>query len=110
MRKSKRFSILTDDLEHSYLSGIPTNTIHHIYGGYGRRDISEREGFIIPLTPAEHNMSNHAIHFNKELDLYIKRKCQKAYEDLGNTREDFINLIGRNYLDESEENENGSKR
>ncbi len=104
MRKSKRFSILTDDLMHSYLSGIPTNTIHHIYGGYGRRDISEREGFIIPLTPAEHNMSNQAIHFNKELDLYIKRKCQKRYEDLGHTRNEFIALIGRNYLkDESEE-------
>ena len=105
-----RKSILTDDLEVSYLSGLPAECIHHCFEGYGRRKISEREGFIIPLTNREHNMSNHAIHFNKELDLYIKRKCQKAYEDLGNTREDFINLIGRNYLDESEENENGSKR
>ena len=108
MRKSKRFSILTDDLEHSYLSGMPAECIHHIYEGTGRRQRSEREGFIVPLTNREHNMSNHAIHFNQELDLYIKRKCQKAYEDLGNTREDFINLIGRNYLDdESEENGNG---
>lgn len=105
-----RKSILTDDLEHSYLSGTPTNVIHHIYGGYGRREISEREGFIIPLTPQEHNMSDTAIHFNKPLDLMIKRRCQAKYESMGHSREEFIKLIGRSYLDdESEENENGSK-
>ena len=93
----KRHSILTDDLEHSYLSEIPTNTIHHIYEGTGRRKISEREGFIVPLTPQEHNMSNTAVHFNKELDLWLKRKCQAKYEET-HTREQFIKLIGKNYL------------
>ena len=102
-----RKSILTDDLEHSFLSGKPTNVVHHIYGGTGRRKISEREGFIVPLTPAEHNMSNEAVHFNKELDLYLKRLCQKKYEDLGHTRHEFITLIGRNYL--GEENEDGNE-
>ena len=92
-----RKSILTDDLEHSIISGIPTRVVHHIYGGTGRRKISEREGFIIPLTPAEHNMSDTAIHFNHELDMYWKRKCQAKYEET-HTREEFIKLIGRNYL------------
>ena len=89
-------------MEHSYLSGNPTNVVHHIYEGSGRRKISEREGFIIPLTPKEHNMSDAAIHFNKTLDLKIKRECQAKYESLGHSREEFIKLIGRNYL-ESEE-------
>ena len=103
MRKSKRFSILTDDLEHSYLSGTPTNVIHHIYGGNGRRKISERYGFIIPLTPKEHNMSDEAIHFNKPVDMMIKRKCQAKYESMGHTGEEFISIIGRSYLDDEEE-------
>lgn len=93
-----RFSILTDDLEHSYLSGIPTNVIHHIYGGNGRRKISEREGFIVPLTPAEHNMSSRGVHFNKKLDLWLKQLCQEKYEKMGHSREEFIKLVGRNYL------------
>ena len=92
-----RKSILTDDLEHSFLSGIPTNVIHHIYQGTGRRKISEREGFIVPLTPAEHNMSDNAVHFNRKLDLYLKRLGQKKYEET-HTREEFIKLIGRSYL------------
>ena len=101
-----RKSILTDDLEVSYLSGLPAECIHHCFEGYGRRKISEREGFIVPLTNREHNLSNEAVHFNKELDLYLKRLCQKKYEDLGHTRHEFITLIGRNYL--GEENEDGS--
>lgn len=93
----KRHSILTDDLEHSFLSGIPTNVIHHIYEGTGRRKISEREGFIIPLTPQEHNMSDESVHFNHNLDLKLKRLCQAKYEKT-HTREQFIKLIGRSYL------------
>lgn len=92
-----RKSILTDDLEHSFLSGIPTNVVHHIYEGYGRRKISEKNGFIVPLTPAEHNMSDNGVHFNKKLDLYLKRLCQEKYEET-HSREEFIKLIGRSYL------------
>ena len=92
-----RKSILTDDFEHSYLSEKPAECIHHIYSGTGRRKISEREGFIVPLTNAEHNMSDNAVHFNKTLDLYLKRLCQQKYEET-HSREDFIKLIGRSYL------------
>lgn len=94
-----RRSILTDDLEHSYLNPErKAECIHHIFEGTGRRKISEENGFIIPLTNSEHNMSNYAIHFNKALDLKIKRECQKRYEEIGHTREEFIKLVGRNYL------------
>lgn len=94
-----RKSILTDDLEVSYLSGMPAECIHHIYEGTGRRKISERNGFIVPLTDNEHNMSDTAVHFNKKLDLWLKRKCQAKWESMGHTREEFISLIGRSYLD-----------
>ena len=98
-----RKSILTDNLEVSYLSGMPAECIHHIYEGTGRRKISEREGFIVPLTNREHNMSNNAVHFNKKLDRYFKQLCQSKWESMGHSREEFIKLIGRSYLDDEEE-------
>ena len=42
-------------------------------------------------------MSNNGIHFDKEFDLRVKRLCQKKFEET-HTREEFIALIGRNYL------------
>jgi DNA-directed RNA polymerase len=45
----------------------------------------------------EHNMSDQGIHFNHELDLYWKRKCQAKFEET-HSREEFIRLVGRNYL------------
>ena len=44
-----------------------------------------------------HNMSDEGIHFNKELDLEVKRDFQREYEKT-HTREEFMSLIGRNYL------------
>ena len=93
-----RKSILTDDLSVSYLSGLPAQCIHHVFGGNGRRKISEREGFIVPLTNAEHNMSNRGVHFNRKLDRWLKQLCQEKYEKSGHTRDEFITLIGRSYL------------
>lgn len=69
---------------------------HHVYGGANRR-ISEENGFYIYLIPELHNMSDKGIHFNKEFDLMIKRKCQAEYEKT-HTRSEFMALIGRNYL------------
>ena len=70
---------------------------HHIYPGYGTRNICEREGFYIWLIPRLHNMSDDGIHFNKGFDLYVKKLCQEKYEET-HTREEFMRLIGKNYL------------
>ena len=92
-----RKSILTDDLSVSYLSGKPTECIHHVFGGNGRRSISEKYGFIVPLTNDEHNMSNTGVHFNRELDLMLKRECQKKFEE-SHSHDEFMRIIKRNYL------------
>jgi hypothetical protein len=42
-------------------------------------------------------MSNDGVHFNRELDLKLKRACQAKYEET-HSREEFIALIGRNYI------------
>ena len=69
---------------------------HHIYGGPNRR-ISDKHGFWVWLRPEMHNMSNEGVHFNKALDEELKMKCQAEYEKT-HTREEFMKLIGRNYL------------
>ena len=71
---------------------------HHIYGGPNRQ-ISEKNGFYIWLTPAFHNLSDKGIHFDKSLDLSVKRACQREYEKK-HSREEFMKLIGRNYLED----------
>lgn len=90
-------SIITDDLGHCFVCGDRNVAIHHIYGGRNRK-ISDTNGFIVPLCPFHHNMSDHAVHFNKILDLALKRTCQKIYEE-NHTRAEFMGLIGRNYLE-----------
>lgn len=41
-------------------------------------------------------MSDGAVHFNRKLDVRLKRLAQEAYEK-NHTREEFIALVGRNY-------------
>lgn len=44
-------------------------------------------------------MSSEGIHNgNIELDMQLKQDCQRAYEADGHTREEFMRLIGKNYL------------
>lgn len=92
-------SLITDDWDHCFIceEEVPAQACHHIFGGPNRA-ISEREGFTVPLCNAHHNMSGQAVHFNRTLDLYLKRLAQFEYEEAGHTREQFIRLIGRSYL------------
>lgn len=71
---------------------------HHIYYGANRK-ISDKHGFTVRLCGCHHNLSNKSVHYNKEMDLELKKACQMAYEDAGHTREEFVRLIGKNYLD-----------
>lgn len=72
---------------------------HHIYGG-SRRKISEREGFWVYLIGQLHILSDDGVHGKNghELDLMLKRQCQRTYEQT-HSREAFMALIGKNYLD-----------
>lgn len=79
-----------------FLCGSPYVHEHHIFGGANRK-ISEKNGFKVYLCPYHHNMSNNGVHFNKELDIQLKQLCQSYYE-LNHSREEFMKLIGKNYL------------
>lgn len=98
LNTNNRFSIFTDDLEHCYFSGKPHPHIHHVFGGKANRRLSEQDGFIVPLAPELHNMSDQGVHFNREMDLALKQICQKHYEEHIGTREEFIQRYGKSWL------------
>ena len=94
--RSKRKSILTDDMETCFLCGRPAECVHHVFYGPDRKN-ADKENLVIPLCNRCHNMSDGAIHFNRDLDLKVKRLAQQAFEK-SHTREEFMKLFRRNYL------------
>lgn len=91
-------SILQGD-KRCYICGNTYNLHeHHIFFGSNRRN-SEKHGFKVWLCGPHHNLSNEGVHFDRTLDLYLKRQCQKAFEKT-HSREEFLNIIGKNYLTE----------
>lgn len=91
-------SIIQEQKE-CYVCGTTANLhSHHIYRGAYRKN-AEKRGMKVWLCLEHHTGSNEAVHNNKELDLFFKRKGQKLYEEMYGTREEFIQEFGRNYLD-----------
>lgn len=71
---------------------------HHIYEGRNRQR-SEKNGFWCYLCAYHHNASEHSVHMDHDLDLWLKGHCQKVYEKT-HTRDEFLAIIGRNYLED----------
>ena len=68
---------------------------------FGRnRKVSDANGFTVRLC-VEHHRGMYGVHgkYGHELDMRLKRNMQMAYE-MTHSREDFIGLIGRSYIDE----------
>lgn len=92
-------SILQDKKE-CYICGLyyPVEE-HHIYFG-PNRNISEKQGFKVWLC-SEHHRGTVGVHgkYGHALDIRLKQECERKYINLGHTKEEFIKLIGKNYLD-----------
>lgn len=69
---------------------------HHVFGGPNRK-ISEAEGFKVYLCPDHHLFGADAVHRSAETMALIRQDAQRAYEKT-HTREEFMRLIGKNYL------------
>ena len=69
---------------------------HHCIYGTANRKQSEKYGLKVWLCGRHHNLSNEGVHFNKELDLQIKRMAQKKFEETYQDLE-FIKIFGRSY-------------
>ena len=71
---------------------------HHVFGA-ALKKISEKYGLMVRLCHYCHNEPPFGVHQNKE----VRRKLQafaqqKAMEHHNLTKEEFIKLIGKNYL------------
>ena len=71
---------------------------HHIFYGTANRRLSERDGCWCWLCPKHHNFSNEGVHYDKRLDMIIKKTCQRRWEEKYGDRDDFINRFGKSYL------------
>lgn len=99
-RQNHGKSILQDE-RCCYLTGYEGENLHkhHIFFGVGQREISEKMGFWVYLRHDWHE-AEYGVHGRDghELDLQLKRECRRKFEE-GHSREEFMALIGRNYLD-----------
>lgn len=97
-------SIVQENKEECFLCGRMANywqgniEEHHCFGGPNRKH-SEKYGLKVYL----HGLSCHregdgAVHRSKEARLSVQREAQKAFEKT-HTREEFMKIFGKNYLD-----------
>lgn len=92
-------SVFTDDMEHCYYTGLPEPHIHHIFYG-SRRKLSEQYGFVIPLAMYLHVCGKDSVHENpnRGLDLQLKQKAQRYFEEHIGDRDEFRTVFGKSYL------------
>lgn len=76
---------------------------HHVYGG-ANRAVSEAEGLKAYLCLEHHVDGPEAVHNNQGNMRILQRDAQRKYEET-HSREEFMRLIGRNYLEGDEDGE-----
>lgn len=97
-------SILTDKRKVCFLTGRAEGLDkHHIYHGTGLRKVSDRHGFWCYIWQPLHlaGLGGLHAHPNSGRDLELKQICQRKFEET-HSRAEFMEIIGRNYLDEEE--------
>ena len=100
-RQSHPKSILPGNRkDRCYLCGLPGPTEeHHIFGGPNRR-LSEEYGLKVDLCRECHQTGAAAVHRNKETMQMLHELGQQAFENQIGSRDGFMKIFGRNYIDE----------
>lgn len=92
-------SILQNDMSYCFYCGRHGSLHkHHIFYGSANRKKSEEYGCFVALCPAHHNMGNEAVHYNKSMDIALKKRCQYRFEELYG-HEKFMEVFNRNYIE-----------
>ena len=82
-------------------SGTQNLERHHIFYGTSNRKNSDKYGLTVHLCQPHHRDSKEGVHFNKDLDLELKKLAQKRFEEKYG-HEKFMAIFGKNYLDVDE--------
>lgn len=72
---------------------------HHIFPGNPGRKLSEAEGLKVYLCIDHHRTGPEAVHNNHSVSRILQQDAQRAYEK-NNSREQFMKLFGKNYLED----------
>ena len=94
--KTEKVSAVVDTMNKCCICGNPHVQIHRIFYGTANRIHSDHYNLIVPLCLAHHTGTN-GVHNNKELDSFLKRKGQRAFEQQYG-HEKFMAIFGKNYL------------
>lgn len=94
-----RVSIFTDDLEHCYICKLhefinPKDDMHEIFRGRNRIN-SMKYGLCIPICRFHHSKFTDDPILEKEWKIIGQEKFMEIYDK---TKEDFIDIFGKNYL------------
>lgn len=89
-------SIIQADTDYCFFCGRYGTEIHHIFFGTSNRKMSDRYGLVVGLC-YEHHRGNRGVHFNRELDLELKKVAQRVFNRTY-PEQDFLAIFGRNYL------------
>lgn len=74
--------------------------IHHIFGG-ARRTLSTKYGLVVTLCDGCHRTAPHAVHQSAATMQYLHEYGQrKAMEENGWTAAQFMEIFGKNYIEE----------
>ena len=75
---------------------------HHIFNGYGLREKSEEYGLKVYLCHFNcHIYGDYAAHRSRATADFLKAEGQRAFmKEYGKTKEEFISIFGRNYINE----------
>ena len=91
----KRWSFLTDDLDHCYLCGKKRDNLHEVFYGAKHRKLSMEYGCVVPLCIDCH----YKVHHYHTFDLKLKKRTEEKFLEYHNcTREDFLKIFHINYL------------
>jgi hypothetical protein len=70
---------------------------HHIIYGTSNRKQSEKYGLKVWLCQ-EHHTGSAGVHFNRDLDLHLKKLAQEHFEAKYGARNEFRMVFGKSYL------------
>ena len=70
---------------------------HHIFYGTANRKKAEKYGLKAFLCQ-EHHTGGSGVHFNKDLDVELKKLAQKYFEEHYGSRKEFIREFGKSVL------------
>ena len=85
------------NMDNCMVCGSPYVQIHHVIYGTANRKLSDKYGLVVPLCQ-EHHTGQTGVHFNKKLDLFLKKEGQRKFEQEYGNGKDFRTIFGKSYL------------